>query len=133
MGNPRFSFRSAMVGYTIAIVFAFNGLLTSVIDASLAAGGNPFAITCLGAQSQGQESQGQESQGQLPGQRDNSAKCSCSLSCCCASSELNRAWHEIDAIRPVAVAELTPDRPEHGLRDFLADHRNRPRPPPALL
>jgi hypothetical protein len=123
MGNPRFSLRSAVIGYAIAIVFAFNGVLTSVIDAGSVAGGNPFAILCLNS----------NGQPQLPGQADHGMKCSCSLSCCCASGEINRASHEIDLVGPVAVAELSPDRPERGLRDFLADHRNRPRPPPALL
>lgn len=123
MQNPRFSLRSAVIGYTIAIVFTFNGLLTSVIDSGLAAGGNPFAILCLNANGQPPS----------PGQIDHGMKCSCSLSCCCASGQISRTWHEIEPIRPVATAALASDQPAIMLRGFLADHGNRPRPPPLLV
>ena len=33
--QPRFKLRHAVIGYIVALVFTFNGLLTSVIDATL--------------------------------------------------------------------------------------------------
>jgi hypothetical protein len=123
--KPRFKLRHAVVGYLVALVFAFNGLLTSVIDASVASGGSSFAlITCLGGQVPGQ---------QLPGQSDHANKCSCNLSCCCGNGSLARSGSEIDIQYPaVSIAFL---RRAHApaVRDFRADHPLHLRSPPAVI
>lgn len=125
--EPRFKLRHAVVGYVVALVFAFNGLLTSVIDAGVASSGSAFAlITCLGGQAPGQVP------GQLPGQSDHASKCSCNLSCCCAGGSLARNADEIDVDYPVASAAILQRAPSLIERDFRADHPLHLRSPPAV-
>lgn len=122
--KPRFKLRHAVVGYVVALVFAFNGLLTSVIDASVASGGSSFAlITCLGGQVPGQ---------QAPGQSDHGSKCSCNLSCCCGNGSLARNGSEIDIRYPVASTAFLRRAHTPAVRDFLADHPLHLRSPPAV-
>ena len=125
--QPRFKLRHAVIGYVVALVFAFNGLLTSVIDATLASGGTSFAfITCLGGQIPGQPGQ------QLPGQSDHATKCSCSLNCCCASGALARKGSDVDVRYPaVAVAVLRHVYPPVA-RDMRVGHPLHLRSPPAV-
>lgn len=117
--QSRFKLRHAVVGYIVALVFTFNGLLTSVIDASLATGDGSFAlITCLGGQIPGQPGQ------PLPGQSDHANTCGCVLSCC-AGGPLARNGSDIDirypalsiavlhrAHTPIAT-DIRPDHPPH--------------------
>lgn len=117
--QPRFKLRHAVIGYIVALVFTFNALLTSVIDASLATGGGSFAlITCLGGQIPGQPGQ------PVPGQSDHANTCGCVLSCCCASGALARNGSVIDIRYPaLSIAVLhrahtpiaTDIRPDHPL------------------
>jgi hypothetical protein len=123
MSQLRFRLRHAIVGYIVALVFALNGLLTGVIDAHVAAGGNAVPIiTCLG----------DEPSGQLPGQSDHAAKCSCSLSCCCAGGLAARNSSESDIGYAVADAAALGRAPSHVVRDFSADHPLHLRSPPAV-
>jgi hypothetical protein len=117
-----FKLRHAIVGYTVALVFALNGWLANVSDASFAAGGSSFAIvTCLGG----------EAPGQLPGQNDHTTKCSCSLSCCCAGSSLARTSNGTDVGYP-AVSVALPDVAWAPIvRDFRTDRPLHLRSPPA--
>jgi hypothetical protein len=121
--QPRFKLRHAVVGYIVALVFAFNGLLTSVIDASIASGGSSFAlITCLGGQVPGQ-----------PGQSDHASKCSCSLSSCCCAGALARNADGTEVDYPVASAAVLQRTPNLIERDFRADHPLHLRSPPDEL
>jgi hypothetical protein len=99
--QSRFKLRHAVVGCIVALVFTFNGLLTSVIDAGLATGGGSFAlITCLGGQIPGQPGQ------PLPGQSDHANTCGCVLSCC-AGGSLARNGSDIDIRYPaLSIAVL---------------------------
>lgn len=126
--QPRFKLRHAVVGYIVALVFAFNGLLTGVIDATVASGGESFAlITCLGGQGQGQ-APGQ----QLPGQSDHASKCSCSLNCCCASGSLARNESEIDLQYPAVSTAFLQRSHAPIVRDFRTDHPLHLRSPPTI-
>jgi hypothetical protein len=121
MKNSRFRLRAAIIGYTVAVAFAFNGLLASVIDASLAAGGSPFAILCLGA----------NGQPQIPGQSDHGAQCSCTLSCCCATGSPERASH--GNVYPSAAIVLAQAGLAQEAWNFLGDGLHRLRSPPASM
>jgi hypothetical protein len=121
MKNSRFSLRAAVLGYTVAVAFAFNGLLTSVIDASLAAGGSPFAILCLGA----------NGQPQAPGQSDHSTQCSCTLSCCCVTGNAERA--SSGNVYPSAAIALAQAGNAQQARSFLTDGLHRLRSPPVPM
>lgn len=124
MHRSRFQFRHAVVGYLVALVFAFHGLLTGLIDARVAASGNAFAIiTCLGG----------ETPGQSPGQGSHTAKCLCSLSCCSASGLAACNSSEIDISYPVASAAALRRTPIQVVRDFRADHPLHLRSPPAVI
>ena len=119
--KARFKFRHAAVGYIVALVFAFNGLLTSVIDATIATGGGSFAlITCLGGQAPGQ-----------PGQTDHVGKCACSLSSCCCAGSLARNADEVDVVYALASTAAVQRAPTLIERDFRADHPLHLRSPPA--
>lgn len=121
--QSRFKLRHAVVGYIVALVFAFNGLLTSVIDASIASGGSSFAVvTCLGSQAPGQ-----------PGQTDHSIKCSCSLSCCCAGGALARDTNGTDFDYPVMSTAYQQRAHTPVVRNFRADHPVHLRSPPAPI
>ena len=121
--QPRFKLRHAVVGYIVALVFAFNGFLTSVIDATVASGGDLFAlITCLGGVAPGQ---------QLPSQSDHAGKCSCNLSCCCASGALARNGGAIDVHYPAVSTAFLRRARTLIARDFRADHPLHLRSPPA--
>jgi hypothetical protein len=122
--KPRFKLRHAVVGYVVALVFAFNGLLASVIDASMASGGSPFAlITCLGGPAPGQ---------QIPGQSDHAAKCSCNLSCCCASGSLARNGSEVDIQYPAVGTAFLQRAHAPVVRDLRTGHPLHLRSPPAV-
>lgn len=121
MGQARFQIGRAVIGYVVALVFTFNGLLETVIDANMASGGNSFAlITCLGG----------EGTGNLPGQSERAMKCSCSLSCCCANDALSRNSTESDVAYPIASAEHHEAVPVAMTRDFRADYPLHLRSPP---
>ena len=121
MGQARFQIGRAVIGYVVAITFAFNGLLETVIDANMASGGNSFAlITCLGG----------EGTGNLPGQSERAMKCSCSLSCCCANDAVARTSTESDVAYRVSGAEPLSTAPVAITRDFRADHPLHLRSPP---
>ncbi|MGV3634010.1 MAG: hypothetical protein ACO1NY_06635 [Pseudorhodoplanes sp.] len=127
--KPRFKLRHAVVGYVVALVFAFNGLLTSVIDASIASGGSSFAlITCLGGQVPGQQAPGQQS----PAQSDHASKCSCNLSCCCANGALARNGSEVDIQYPAVTTAFLQLEHAPVVRDFRTDHPLHLRSPPAV-
>jgi hypothetical protein len=118
--NPRFKLRHAIVGYTVALVLALNGLLASVIDASVAASGSSLAIvTCVGGETP------------LPGQSDHASKCSCSLSCCCAGGSLARNSNDIDVQDRAASAAILDAARTPIVRDFRAGHPPHLRSPPA--
>ena len=120
MNTSRFSLRAAIIGYAVATVFALNGLLTGIIESAIAAGGSELAIiTCLGA----------GGPNSLPGQRDHSAKCSCSLSCCCAAGDVSRASQQI-RFRPSSGAGLAAGAISQPSRDLLADRLYHLRSPP---
>jgi hypothetical protein len=121
MKNSRFSLRAAILGYTVAVAFAFNGLLTSVIDASLAAGGSPFAILCLNA----------NGQPPLPGPGDHGVQCSCTLSCCCATGNAERA--SSGNVYASAAIVLAQAGNAQQVRNFLADGLHRLRSPPVSM
>jgi hypothetical protein len=121
MKNSRFSPRAAIIGYTVAVAFAFNGLLASVVDAGLAAGGSPFAILCLNA----------NGQPQVPGQSDHSAQCSCTLSCCCATGNAERA--SSGNVYPSAVIALAQAGLAQQAWNFLAYGLHHLRSPPASV
>jgi hypothetical protein len=123
MGQSRFKLRHAVVGYVVALVFAFNGLLAGVIDASVASGGGSLSIiTCLGG----------ETQGQVPGPDGHAAKCLCSLSCCCAGGVAGRTSGETDISYPVANGAVLRRSAIQIVRDFRADHPLHVRSPPAV-
>jgi hypothetical protein len=127
--KPRFKLRHAVVGYVVALVFAFNGLLASVIDASMASGGSSFAlITCLGGPAPGQQVPGQ----QVPGQSDHAAKCSCNLNCCCASGSLARNGSEIDIQYPALSTAFLQRAHAPVVRDLRTGHPLHLRSPPAI-
>ena len=112
--EPRFKLRHAVVGYIVALVFALNWLLAGVLDATVASGGESFAlITCLGGQAPGQ---------QLPGQSDHASKCSCSLSSCCCAGSLARNATETGIAHSVADAAALQHTPNLVERDFRTDH-----------
>jgi hypothetical protein len=118
--QPRFKPRHAVVGYVIALVFAFNGLAAVISDTSFAAGGSAFArITCLGG----------ERPAQLPGQPDHAVTCSCTLSCCCAGS-LARNANATKIGYPVADATGPRSMPGSLLRDVRTDRPLHLRSPP---
>ena len=121
MKNSRFSLRAAIIGYTVAVAFAFNGLLTSVIDAGFAAGSSPFAILCLSA----------NGQPQVPGQGDHGAQCSCTLSCCCATGSPERASH--GNAYPSAAIALAQAGVAQEAWNFPADGLHRLRSPPLSM
>jgi hypothetical protein len=121
--QQRFRLRHAVIGYVVALVFGFNGLLTSVTDATSASGGASFAlITCLGGQGPGQ---------QWPGQVDHANTCSCNLTSCCTSGTLARNGNEID-LQYSAVSITKLQYPHTRIsRDLSADHPLHLRSPPA--
>jgi hypothetical protein len=122
--KSRFTLRHAIVGYSVALVFALNGLLASVVDTSLAAGGNSFAVvTCLGG----------EAPGSLPGQSDHAAKCSCSLSCCCAGGAQARNSSDTEVLYSAAKTALHHAVRTAMVRDSRADRLLHLRSPPAAL
>jgi hypothetical protein len=121
MKNSRFSLRAAIIGYTVAVAFAFNGLLTSVIDAGFATGSSPFAILCLSA----------NGQPQLPGQSYHGSQCSCTLSCCCANGSPERVSH--GNVCPSEVIALAQAGIEQEAWNFLVDGLHRLRSPPASM
>jgi hypothetical protein len=127
--QPRFKLRHAVVGYIVALAFAFNGLLTGVIDAGAASGGASFAlITCLSGQVQGQVSEQVPGQ---PGQSNHAGKCSCTLSCCCEGS-LARNSDAIDVAYPAAGAAVSQHGPYLIEHDFRSDRPLHLRSPPAI-
>jgi hypothetical protein len=127
--QSRFQLRHAVTGYIVALVFAFNGLLTSVIDASVASGGGSFAlITCLGGQVPGQRVPGQ----QLPGQSDHASKCSCNLSGCCTGGSLSRNGSDIDVHYPTVSTAFLQRSHAPIARDVRPDHPLHLRSPPAM-
>lgn len=112
--KSRFKLRHAIIGYVVALVFAFNALVTSVIGANVAAGGTAFAlITCLGGQVPEQ----------VPGQPDridHAGKCACSLSSCCCAGALVRNAGVVGVTCPITGAAVLQNRPHLVERNFHA-------------
>jgi hypothetical protein len=102
--KPPFRLRRAIVGYVVALAFAFNGFLTSVIGAAAASNAEAFVlITCLGGPVD-QQAPGQQS----PAQSDHASKCNCSLSCCCAGGLLARQGSVEMRYPAISIAVVQP-------------------------